>query len=276
MILILGAKGMLGGQLMEVFGNDAIGWDRQEVDVTDFENLKLKVERLKPKAVINCVAYNDVDGAEEKKELAFKLNAEAAGNVAKLCKTLDIPFIHYSTNYIFDGVKGEYEETDKPNPLSQYAKSKYAGEVEVEKNCEKFYIIRTAVLFGPKGQSEASKKSFIDVMVELSKSKPEIKVVNDEIVSVTYAPDLARATQVLLSQQFAYGIYHFTNLGQASWYDLAKQAFTILNKSTNLIPVSASEFPRKAIRPKKAVLLNTKFIEFRPWQEALKEFLTAS
>lgn len=273
-ILILGSKGMLGGQLMSVFGNQAIGWDKDNVDVTNFNDLDSKIRDLQPSVVINCVAFNDVDGAEENKDLAYKLNSEAPKNMAMICKELHIPFVHFSTNYIFDGVKGEYTEQDSPGPLSVYAQSKHEGELEIQKNTEDFYIVRTAVLFGPKGESLVSKKSFVDLMLDLSANKNELKIVNDEINSLTYVVDLANAVRVLLTHSSPFGIYHFTNLGSASWYEFAEEIFKLKNKQIKLIPVSSAEFPRKAKRPQKSVLLNTKFIEFRPWQEALVEFLS--
>lgn len=264
---------MLGGQLMKVFGNEAAGWDRADVDVTQDQDLKLKIKDLKPEAIINCVAFNDVDGAEEKSEIAYKLNADVPKNLATICNELNIPLIHFSTNYVFEEGQGEYLESDEPRPKSVYAKSKAEGEKNVINTAKKYYLIRTAVIFGPKGESEMSKKSFVELMLDLSAKQAEVKAVNDEVNSITYAPDLARAVQVLLSQQFPYGIYHLTNLGSASWYDLAKEIFSITKKAVSVIPVPAAEFPRKASRPQKSVLLNTKFIEFRPWQEALKEFL---
>jgi dTDP-4-dehydrorhamnose reductase len=276
MILILGHKGMLGGQLIKVFGSEAIGWDRGDIDATKFDDLRLKILDLKPTVIINCIAFNDVDGAEEKPEIAFKLNAELVKELSSIANACNSVLVHYSTNYVFDGEKGQYTETDIPNPQSVYAKSKYQGEQEIISAAKKYYLIRTAVLFGEKGESEVSKKSFVDLMLELSATRNELKVVTDEINSITYVFDLAWATKVLLSQQFAFGIYHFTNLGQASWYDFAKEIFTIKNKNINLTPVSSSEFPRKAKRPTKSVLLNTKFIAFRPWQEALKGFLVGN
>jgi dTDP-4-dehydrorhamnose reductase len=272
-VLILGYKGMLGGELMKVFGNEAVGWDREDIDATATEDLRLKIKDLSPGIVINCVAYNDVDGAEQNQDSAFKLNSDVPENLAKICKELGIILVHFSTNYVFDGQKGEYAETDAPSPLSVYAKSKYQGELAVQKNCEKFYLIRTAVLFGPKGQSEKSKKSFVDIMLGLALKESQVKVINDEINSFTYAVDLAQAVKLLLVQDRPFGIYHLTNSGLASWYDLAKEIFKIKNIKIELLPVLSSEFPRKAIRPKKSVLLNTKFLALRPWQEALSDFL---
>lgn len=275
-ILILGSKGMLGGQLIKVFGNDAIGWDRADVDVTDYSNLKSKILNLSPllSAVINCVAYNDVDGAEDNRDLAYKLNSEVPESLAKICKQLAIPLVHFSTNYVFDGERGEYNESADPHPLSVYADSKYQGELKVQHNTNKYYLVRTAVIFGPKGESELSKKSFVDLMLELSSKQNEIKAVNDEINSITNAVDLSAQVKLLLERQLPYGFYHITNSGQASWYDLAREIFQIIKKDIRLFPVSSGEFSRKARRPKKAVLINTKLPTLRPWQQALASFLT--
>ncbi len=274
-VLILGAKGMLGGALAAEFGSAALLWDREDIDVTDFKNLESRILNLetKPRAMINCVAYNDVDGAEKNRGIAFKLNTEVPGELASMCNELSVPFIHFSTNYIFNGKKGEYTETDVPSPLSVYAESKALGEQEVQKNTDQFYIVRTAVLFGPKGKSEMSKKSFVDLMLEKSAQSDTIKAVADEINSVTYVKDLAQKVLQLLSTKAPFGIYHITNSGSASWYDIAKEIFRITNKQISLLPVPSTEFPRAAKRPAKSVLLNTKFPQMRSWQEALREFL---
>jgi dTDP-4-dehydrorhamnose reductase len=273
-VLILGSKGMLGGQLMKVFGSAAIGWDRSDADVTKIEDLKLKILDLRPDAIINCVAFNDVDGAEENRETAFRLNSEVPGNLARVCKELDIVFVHFSSNYVFDGQKGEYSEADQPRPLSVYGQSKYGGELEIQKAGGKFYIIRTATLFGPKGESELSKKSFVELMMDLGAKQAQVKAVGDEINSITYAVDLAGSIKLLLEEQRPYGIYHITNSGQGSWYDFAAEIFADLKKDVKVIKASSADFPRKALRPKKSVLLNTKLPQLRSWQSALKDFLT--
>lgn len=272
-ILILGAKGMLGRQLLAEFGAGAIGWDREESDVTRFSDLRLKIRDSGPDAIINCVAFNDVDGAEERGEIADLLNAEVAAELAKITNELGIPLVHFSTNYVFDGKQGEYLESDRPAPLSVYGRSKYRGEQLIRQNADKFYLVRTAVLFGEKGVSELSKKSFVEIMLELSEKTATIKAVNDEVNSLTYVADLAANVKRLLDEQVPFGIYHITNSGSASWYDFAKEIFSITGKKINLIPVPSTDFPRKAVRPNKAVLLNTKLPAIRPWQEALREFL---
>jgi dTDP-4-dehydrorhamnose reductase len=273
-VLILGCKGTLGGQLMKLYPH-ATGWDREEVDVLDFPTLRARVAGLDavPEAIVNCVAFNDVDGAEDRPQQALALNREFPGKLAQFTRGLGIPLVHYSSNYVFDGVQGEYVESDRPAPLSAYGRSKWGGEQRIAEAAGPCYIVRTAVIFGPKGASDLSKKSFVDLMRDLSATRDTIQAVADEINSVTYAPDLAAATRDLLEHRPEPGIYHLTNTGGASWFDLASEIFRITGKTVNLLPVPSTHFPRKAARPAKAILHNTRLPALRPWQEALAEFL---
>lgn len=265
---------MLGQEMVKVFGANAVGWDRVDADVTQFKDLRLKIENLRPGYIINCVAYNDVDGAEDNPETARLLNEEVPRELAAIAKDLDIPLVHYSTNYVFDGQKGDYAEDDEPNPISEYGRSKYEGEKAVRKIWKKHYIVRTSVLFGRRGASSQTKRSFVQVMLDLAQATNEVRAVSDEINNTTYVVDLARATKLLLEEKRPYGIYHITNSGQASWYEYAREIFSITNKNIDVVPVPRSEFPRKAQTPKLATLVNTKLPQLRPWQEALREYLT--
>ena len=273
-VLILGVKGTLGGQLKRIYP-DGVGWDREDLDVRDLTALRARVGSLGfvPDAVINCVAFNDVDGAEDRPEQAFALNADFAEALAQYTKELGVPLVHYSTNYVFDGMKGEYLESDPPSPLSVYGRSKWRGEQLIAECCGRSYIVRTAVLFGPKGASELSKKSFVDLMLDLAAKRDSIQAVSDEVNSVTYAPDLAARTRDLLETQSPPGIYHIVNSGAASWFDFAQEIFRIAGKKVRVLPVPSTYFTRKAFRPGRAILLNTKLPKVRSWQSALEEFL---
>jgi dTDP-4-dehydrorhamnose reductase len=274
-VLVLGAKGTLGGQLMRLYP-EAAGWDREDVDVLDACALRARLDGLGflPLAVVNCVAFNDVDGAEDRPEQAFALNAEFPGRLAQWTKEKGVPLVHYSTNYVFDGVRGEYRESDAPAPLSAYGRSKWRGEQLVAEHGGQWYVVRTAVIFGPKGESELSKKSFVDIMLDLAAKRDAIEAVADEVNSVTYAPDLAAGTRALLEAAPPAGIYHVTNRDSASWCDFAREIYRITGKSTTVLPVPSTRFPRKAKRPARAVLLNTQLPPLRPWQDALADFLT--
>jgi len=270
--IILGSKGTLGAQFLKLYPS-ATGWDREDVDVRDFPALEAKLNRLgqPPRAIVNCIAFNDADGAEDRPEQAFALNAEFPARLAAYAGASGIRLVHFSSNYVFDGRKGEYAEDDEPAPLSVYGRSKLAGERPVVEAGG--YVVRTAVIFGPKGLSEISKRSFVDLMLDLSEKRDTVQAVSDQINSVTYAPDLAFGTRALLEAARAPGIYHLANSGAASWCDLAEEIFRIAGRKTTATPVPSSQFPRKASRPAKAVLLNTKLPQLRPWQNALREFL---
>ena len=272
-ILILGAQGMLGAQLARLYPL-SIAWDKDDADVLNAARFEIQLRAVAPRldAVVNCVAFNDVDGAEDRPEAAFELNGAFPGRLAALCRELGLPLVHYSTNYVFDGRKGEYVETDPPGPLSVYARSKLRGERTVAAAMDDYYLVRTAVIFGPKGSSDVSKRSFVELMIDLAATRDTIQAVSDEINSVTYAPDLARATSRLLESDAPFGLYHLTNSGSASWYDLARAIFELTPRKPRLIAVPGSTFPRKAIRPAKAVLVNSKTAALRPWTEALRDF----
>jgi len=188
---------------------------------------------------------------------------------------LGISLVHYSTAYVFDGEKSEgYKEDDQPDPQSVYAASKYLGEQELHKNTDKFYLLRLSRLFGKQGLSVSGKKSFVKLMLDLAKTKTELEVVDEELSSSNYAPDLAGQTRYILEHSLPFGIYHCSNEGFATWYQMAEEVFKIKAIDVKLIPVPASRFPRPAKRPKFAILLNTKLPPIRSWQEALKEFLS--
>ena len=276
-VLILGSKGTLGGQLMKLYP-EAAGWDREDIDVLDDASLRAKIGSLgcTPDAIVNCVAFNDVDGAEDRPDRAFALNADFVGELAGHAKGMGIPLVHYSTNYVFDGLQGEYAEADAPAPLSVYGRSKLRGEQLAAASRAWCYVVRTAVIFGPKGSSDLSKRSFVDIMLDLAAKRDTLQVVSDEINSLTYAPDLAAGTHGLLDALPPPGIYHLTNSGGASWFDFAREIFRIAGKNTTVLPVPSSHFPRKAARPARAVLLNTKLPALRPWKAALGEFLGAA
>jgi len=283
-VLILGAKGNLGSQLVKIFFADKdykiIAWDKEEIDITDKELVFKKIRELKPDIIINAAAYNAVDKCEEDEkefELAEKINVEAVGYLVEACLETGAVLVQYSSDYVFAGDKKEgYKEDDEPNPINKYGETKLAGEQEVIKKSGqglKYYLIRTSKLFGPKAESEGAKPSFFDLMLDLAKKKKELDVVNEEVSGFTYTPDLARATKKLLESDKGYGIYHITNVGRATWYETAIELFKITGKKIKINPVSGDKFPRPAKRPSYSVLINTKFDRQRDWKDALREYL---
>ena len=282
-ILILGSKGNLGGQLVNVFKNDynLICFDHKDIDITNKKLLVKKINNIKPDIIINAVAYNAVDKCEESEqefELAKKINGEVVSYLSDIAILNKALFIHYSSDYVFDGNKVEgYLENDKTNPINNYGKTKLMGEQEILKrqnNNLKYYLIRTSKLFGPKGNSEFSKSSFFDIMLKLSKERDSLDVVDEEISCFTYTVDLAKATKKLIEDNKKYGIYHIVNKESATWYGAVKELFKITNSKIKINPVSSDKFLRLAKRPKHSILLNTKFEQLRNWKDALKEYLT--
>lgn len=276
-LLIFGSNGMLGTELARAFGNEnPIGLTSDELDLTNHESAADKVADIKPDIVLNAAAYTNVDGAEQEegKRTAYAVNADAVGNLARICGRLGITLIHFSTDYVFDGIRQEgYDESALPHPLNEYGKSKLLGEQLIQKNMRDFYIIRLSRLFGKKGASAGGKKSFVDVMIELARTRPELKVVNNRWGKPTYALDLAQAVCALIAQRPPYGIYHLPNEGACTWYEFAKEILSLANLPVPIIPVPASEFPRVANEPMYSILRNTKRPPLRHWKEALKEYM---
>lgn len=306
-ILIIGAGGMLGQELVRVFKKDRVfevfAWDKKEIDITKEKELKTKIEKLKPNFILNAAAYNAVDKCEEAKEykIAKKINGLAPGYLAKIAKKIGAVLVHYSTDYVFNGMPEMpepegcthscatcqlhsgfkpqigFKENDKPNPINNYGKSKLLGEVNVKKNTKKYYIIRLSKLFGKPGKSVEAKKSFFDTILKLGKDpknkKNGVKVVDEEVSCFTYAPDLAKKTKEIIESKKPFGIYHIVNSGPCTWYQAALELYKQAKIKTELIPVDASEFPRPAQRPFYSVLLNTKLNTMRNYKEALKEYL---
>ena len=272
--LILGAQGMLGHALSEVFKDkNPILWDRTDLDIANQEEVGKKLLTLKPTLIINAAAYTDVDGAEKNQKLANAINGEAVGYLAEVAKELGAIIVHYSTDYVFDGTKkAGYQEDDLPSPVGAYGASKFLGEKLLLKNSEMYYLIRSSWLFGEDGA-----KNFVKKILTKAKNQSSLKVVNDHFGKPTYAKDLARRTREIIDSQKPCGIYHVTNEtpeGGITWFDLAKKAIELKGLKTEVVPVAAKEFPQAAKRPQYAALINTKLEPIRSWEEALKEYLS--
>ncbi len=279
-ILVIGSFGMLGNEIARQLGKkesvDLYAWDVGDLDITDFPLTEEKISNLMPKVIFNCAAYNFVDKAEDERELAMKINFKAVENLAKVAEKIGAIFVHYSTGYVFNGEKGgAYAEDEKLDPQSVYARSKFLGEKAALEFCRKTYLIRLNQLFGKSGAGAASKKGFVDMVLELASSgKKELDFVSDEISTRAYAPDLAKASIELVFGKYPFGIYHLTNEGQASWHEWASEILKIKGvENVKINKVSAGAFVRKAARPKNSSLANTKFPKQRKWQDALKEYI---
>jgi len=265
---------MLGQALAKEFaGDDLLLWDKGEIDITDFQNSKFKIQNSRPDVIINCAAYTDVDGCEDNTELAYKLNGEAVVNLADIANEIGATLVQYSTAYVFDGESGDgYKEDAIPAPLSVYGKSKLAGERGAA-SFKKHYILRLDRLFGRPG---AGKKSFVDKMLEAALVQKKLEIIDEEEGCPTYAPDLAKVTRKILEEKLPYGIYHTANSGSCTWFGFAEAIFKIAAIGVELKPIASEGLQRRALRPKYAVLLNTKLPPARRWQDALQEYLAGS
>ena len=220
-ILIIGSNGMLGHDLVDVLdeNHDLILTTSKILDITDKQKTIDFIVDNKPDIVINSAAYTDVDGCEENQDLAFSVNGEGVRNLAIGCSEVDCPLVHVSTDYVFNGENTRpWVEDDEIGPISVYGKSKLKGEEAILEILDKFFIIRTAWLYGYNG------KNFPKTMLELAENHSEITVVYDEVGSPTYTPDLAEAISKLIETDY-YGIYHITNSESCSWCEFAKYIF---------------------------------------------------
>ena len=274
-ILIVGAQGMLGSDLMETINHtrQVIGVDIEECDITDQKETRNTLLRMKPGWVINAAAYTQVDQCETNSEQAFKVNAEAVSNLALACKEINTKLLHVSTDYVFDGkTKTPYREEDPVNPLSVYGNSKCRGEATVQDLLDDFIIVRTGGLYGKRGVN------FVNTIVKMAQERDELRVVNDQWMSPTCTVDLSKAigTLVQLSSQ---GIFHIVNSGFCTWYEFACKIVAITDSPCRVVPISSDELDRPAPRPAFAVLNCSKYskvtgMKLRPWEDALTDYLS--
>ena len=278
-ILITGAKGMLAQAVREKFEkkNELILTDVQDLDITNEQAVKDFIARVKPDYIINCAAYTAVDKAEEKEELAEKINADGPKNLALAAKENNAILVHVSTDYVFPGdldVEKAYTEEDATGPVTAYGRTKLHGEQAIANNCDKYYIFRTAWLYG-------EGKNFVRTMLTLSETRDEISVVCDQHGSPTYTEDLTSIIYQAIEKKIPFGIYHSTNQEFTTWSEFTKKIFELSNISTKVNPITSEEYskqyPTSANRPKNSQLSKNKLlsngIEIPNWEDALKRYL---
>lgn len=275
-ILITGSNGQLGLEIIKQLNRDykeyeVISTDRHNLDITDLEVVNGKLENKNIDVVINCAAYTAVDLCETDVENAYKINSIGPKNLAIICEKINAKLVQVSTDYVFDGIGNRpYREDDITCPNSIYGSSKLMGENFVKEFSSRYFIVRTAWLYG-------EGKNFVRTMLNLSETNKEINVVNDQFGSPTSTVDLAKAIIDLIHTE-NYGTYHGTCEGQCSWYEFAKKIFEISNIDIKVNPVTSEDFKRPAPRPAYSVLDNfmLKLLglnSFRDWKESLEEYL---
>jgi len=273
MILVIGANGMLGQDLMKVLEGDVRGLDLPDVDITSLESVRRVLLTLKPKIILNAAAYTDVDGCEANVEQAIAVNGEGVGLLALTAREIGAKLVQISTDYVFDGSKGApYLEDDPVGPLSIYGESKLAGELNAAMAPE-YLIVRSQWLYGAHG------KNFVETMLRLAGDKSELAVVDDQIGSPTWTYDLALAIKALLEKGCC-GTYHAANSGFCSWNEFAKAIFDEEGLPVTVNGMTTKELNRPANRPLYSTLDCSKLardtgFNSRGWREALKDYLTS-
>ena len=274
-ILVTGVKGQLGYDVVKALesrGHQPVGVDHEEMDLMNNNMIQNFIMNLKPEAIIHCAAYTAVDQAEEEVEICYQINAEAVKVIAECAKTLDIPMIYISTDYVFDGTKAsEYVETDIPNPINVYGASKLKGEQYVQQLLEKFYIVRISWVFGINGNN------FIKTMQRLGNEQDQLNIIHDQVGSPTYTAHLAPLLVDMIETD-QYGIYHATNEGYCSWYEFADEIFKQSQLDVMLHPITTDQYKTKAKRPLNSKMSKQKLSDYGfhrlpTWQEALKNYI---
>jgi dTDP-4-dehydrorhamnose reductase len=259
-ILIVGGGGQLGVELCREFQRrdwTVQRFDRQSLDITDSQRVESAVAEADPQVVVNAAAYNQVDIAENEPLVAYQANALAVRSLALACRQVDAQLVHYSTDYVFDGMKGTpYVETDTPHPLGAYAVSKRAGELYAQAYLENVLILRTSGVFGPGGMF-TPRGNFLELMLRLAKNGSPIRVVQDHVASPTYAPAMAVRSADMIEKHMT-GLFHMGGGEAISWYDYARLIFDLAGLSPSLTPTDEKEYRTLAKRPKFSALSNQK------------------
>lgn len=270
MILVLGASGQLGSELKRIAPTETIFADKTKIDLSDLDALTQAVREIKPTFVLNAAAYTAVDQAESERELAFRINCAAPQRLAELSSDMNFKLIHVSTDYVFNGQSpNPYEEFQETDPLNVYGESKAEGEKQVLAASPKALIVRTSWVHSAFG------RNFVKTVLRMARENKGMNVVNDQVGSPTWAADLAK---ILLQARELEGVFHYTNEGVASWYDVAFAIKHYLKLDFPLLPIASDEYPTPARRPRISLLNKTKIkrslaIQIPHWIESLEKCL---
>jgi dTDP-4-dehydrorhamnose reductase len=278
-VAVVGSTGQLGQDLMRLFGEEAVGFTHQELDVTEEERVASAMSSAEPDWVLNTAAFHRVDDCEANPKLTFAVNALGALNVARAAASVGSGIVFYSTDYVFGGQDRErnnpYEEEDSPHPLSVYGASKVAGEQLVMQANARHLVVRSAGLYG----TTTSRKgwTFPELMLNKARTDGSVCVVTDQVLSPTFTADLARKTRELIEHDAA-GLFHLTNAGECSWFEFARESFDLAGVEAEMEPISTAQMKQRARRPSYSALATTRLEEvglnpMRPWEEALSDYL---
>ena len=277
---LIGVTGQLGFDLARTFDlpGELVRLTHADLDLLEPGAIARVLRDVRPTHVVNAAAYNLVDRAEDERERAFALNAEAVGTLAETCEALGATLVHFSTDYVFDGAKtSPYTESDAPAPLSVYAESKLAGERLALARCRRAFVIRVCGLYGVAQSATAGRTNFVETMLRLAGQGQALRVVRDQVLTPSYTLDLAPKVWRVLARG-APGLYHLSNAGQTSFYEFAREIFRLSGLTPSLTPVTAAQYGARARRPPYSVMARTRLAalgedDLRPWQAALAAYL---
>lgn len=279
-IVILGAGGQVATELVREFSDQNVfPLSHEELDITNGSQVEERLTAVKPQVVINTAAYHRVDECESHPEEAFRVNAIAVGELAQICRSLEATLVHFSTDYVFRGDQERpYREDDLPGPLSVYAASKLAGEHLVQAYASKYLIIRTCGVYG-RASRRGKGYNFVELILAKGGRGEPIRVVDDQVLTPTYAVDLAREVKQLIEREHQ-GLFHVTSGGQCSWFDFARKIFDLAGLKAKLSPVTSAELAAPARRPLYSVLAHARLCnlgldDLPIWEDALLRYLEA-
>jgi dTDP-4-dehydrorhamnose reductase len=280
-VAVIGAEGQVGADTVAAFeqcGDIVYTLRHADIEISDMGSVSRVLEQLQPELIVNTAAMHHVESCEREPVRAFEVNSIGARNLAVAARSLDAALMHISTDYVFDGKKNiPYTESDGPAPLNAYGITKLAGEHFIRATTEKHFVLRTSALYGTSPCRAKGGLNFVELMLKLAHERGEVKVVDSETVSPTSTVELAQQ-MVQLSRSQSYGLYHATAEGSCSWYEFAREIFSLTNTLVRLKAAGPNEFPAKVPRPAYSVLENVGLKSlglntFKPWREGLNSYL---
>jgi dTDP-4-dehydrorhamnose reductase len=271
-ILLTGCRGQLGSELARALPalGELIATDRSSLDLFAAASIREVLQRTRPQVIVNAAAYTAVERAESEEALAVQVNAVAPGVLAEEAKRLGSLLVHYSTDYVFDGTKSTpYTEDDTTNPLNAYGRSKLEGENRIAGSGCRYLVFRTSWVYGPRG------RNFLRAILQASREKPQLTVVDDQYGAPTSSIAIAQATVRALQGRAAQGLFHMTAGGRTTWFAFARTVLQRAGIATPVVPIGSDQYPAKARRPINSLLDNSRLkqvfdIELPPWEEQLE------
>jgi dTDP-4-dehydrorhamnose reductase len=283
-VVVVGGNGQLGTDIASAFsdrGDEVVSLTHADIELSNLDSVRCRLGTTPADLVVNTAAMHHVEKCEDQPDEAFAVNAIGARNLALVTRELAAVLVHISTDYVFDGAKGEpYHEDDVPLPLNIDGTSKLAGEYVVRTLNPRHFVLRVSALYGKHPCRAKGGQNFVELMLRIGRERGRVRVVDGEFVSPTSTIDVARQV-VALSGCDEFGLYHATGEGSCSWYEYAKEIYSLANVNAKVEVADSSEFPEKVARPHYSVLENRALKrlglnEFRPWQEALATYLSPS